>query len=35
MEFFSYEKGFVYAKLFFSDRSMFIEDAKDWLFKQT
>ena len=35
MEFFGHERGFVCTKVFFSDRCMFIEDAKDWLLKQT
>ena len=31
VEFFSHERGFICTKVFFSDRCMFIEDAKDWL----
>ena len=31
MEFFSHERGFICTNVFFCDRCMFIEDAKDWL----
>ena len=35
MEFFSHERSFVCTNVFFSDRCMFIDDAKDWILKQT